>query len=61
MRLGVLAYEMLAGEPGPFETDEVGDNAPSRLRLFAAATTSQERVAALRGPNPKPHPTLTLP
>ena len=44
--LGVLAYEMLAGEPGPFETDDVGDDAPSRLRIFAAATTSQERVAA---------------
>ena len=65
--LGVLAYEMLAGEPGPFETDDVGDDAPSRLRIFAAATTSQERVAALTlaisltltNPNPNPNPNLT--
>ena len=43
---------MLVGEPGPFEEEDVGEEAPTRLRLFAAATTSQER----RRPNPSPSP-----
>ena len=47
--LGVLSYELLVGEPGPFEADDVGEASPTRLRCFDRSASPQQKVEAYAG------------